>query len=1145
MTPDRLVEFIPSTLAKLHPHKMPCSSADAIAICKWFESTVRENSDLSFAPQFEPVGSRFPADIWPTLPTINANTYSIVTAQRPPQIFTPASVPVNFCNYPGYNRAGDLLPELPRCQQVAGHVIASNGELAFSRTDFELSGPFFFRWQRFYRQSLLKDEDEYADCGLGPGWRHSLSESLQLPDPQGGVEKKVLLHTAEGRVIVFDLPAIGHGCFNRCERLFLLRQSLHSFRLISFDQPDKVFRADGTGVSVPLSEMRDTSGNTLSVDYRDGKPVKVVTSWGRTLELDYQEGKLVRINHSQGDASHLCEYGFDASGRLNDCRNSQQQERYGFYDDGMMASITSLTLGHILLNYDSLQRVDHIRVLEDPTPAGQSCPEVQGQASAPSMYYRLRWKTGTYNGRLNCTLSTPDQHDLHWQFDKRGDLLEIRQGTRTSTRRYDHYRNLCRHVDQQGVETLFRHDTFGRLLRRTCGDLTHRYIYDENGRLIAAGSIFENPNQSSGNSTDTPCNVQHWHYRYQNGNSYPKEVVDPAGHCWQCEHDDRGQLRRLTDPEGGVLCLDWDAHGQLVRLSRGDDVYSWEYDTAGRITACKGSEIAPRSWQYHSDGKLSEASVAQHSYLLSRDEYGRLCGIHANDEPLLQWQYDGYSRVRHLQDCAGNRQSLNYTLRGHLTSLQIECSTHSPIYYSWHYNGHGQLTAFGTGKDTQREWLYDQCGRLSEFHDSDSHWYLHYNDQGQLAQIRNNSGQLCSFHFDTLGQLVQAANEHCTLRYRYDARGLLVAEHQDLNSEAGDGNQGSVGDNSLSVNHSHDKRGWLKRSASDQLNIAYTFSAAGSLYGIDANGSMVLRIDAQRSGDLLTGKIISLGNHQLQHSYQNGILVSIHRNEAPLWKRTKSATGFTAALIAAPAATEGQWDSRGNLISEQRAADNGIARYQYQYDGWGLLQCVECGDFKTWLRYDPFGRRLSKSSIHRRSRRQRRVASHWCATGLWNESHQVGPLVRATHYLHDPTEGIAVARLSLDSEASPSSQCGISPDQGQREFFLSEQHGHLIALLGENTAAATADPVLWTFDGQSSEWCPGSYQGHRGIFDVETRLIYRNGHYFHVTAMELPDEPPLPPLDVGYQHPPYLRRTNNDIACSDRAHPVASERTTE
>ncbi|WP_231758732.1 DUF6531 domain-containing protein [Microbulbifer elongatus] len=1131
MTPDRLVEFVPSVLARLQPHTMPPTSSDAIAICKWYESWVRADDDIALSPRLGQQSARFPEDFWPAPPSINVNRYNIVNARRTAQLIIPTSVPVRFCNYPGHNRAGDFLPALSQCQRVADHVIASNGELAFVRTDFVLCGPFSFQWQRFYRQSLLRDEDEHSECGLGPGWRHSLSECLQLPDPQGGSEQKVLLHTAEGRVIAFDLPAIGHGCFNRSERLFLLRQSLHSFRLSTFDTPDKVFRADGTGSVVPLSEMRDASGNTLSVDYRNGKPVKIVTSWGRTLEFEYQHDRLLRIVNTQDSGTALCDYQFDDAGTLRESHSSGQQESYAV-NEGVLASITSLTLGHLVLHYDRLQRVDTIHVLEDPQPGAAPKPESQPQPTASAMYYRLRWKTGKHNGRLRCTLTTPDQQDLHWCFDGRGDLIEIRQGARLSSRRYDHYRNLCRQVDHQGGDTLFRHDRFGRLLRRTCGATHHRYLYDENGRLVAAGAVLTGSTPSPADSEQSRSDVQRWHYRYREDTPYPAEIIDQAGHCWQCEHDEHGQLRRLIDPEGGGLSLDWDAHCQLVRLSHGDAVYRWEYDAAGRVTARTGTGLAPRQWQYRQDGTLTEVSIGSQSFVLNRDEYHRVCAIKIDGEPALQWQYDGYSRVRVLQDHAGYQQRLDYTPRGQLSALQVK--THSSVHnhYYWRYNDFGQPSVFGGGETLRREWLYAPCGRLAEFHDSDSHWYFHYNDAGELAQIRNNSGQLCSFHFDAHGRLVQAANEHCNLRYHYDLRGRLIAEHQDLSSDTGDSN--AAGRQSLSINHSYDKRGWLKRSGSDQLNIAYTFSAAGDLYGIDANGAMVLRIDTQQQDGAVNGRTLSLGNHQIQYRYRDGVLASIGKDKAVLWEIDGAECPSTIPGPQYLAVANGHWDARGNLISESRGADQGSAHYHYQYDGWGLLHCVECGDFKTWLRYDPFGRRLSKSSTHRRSRRQRRVASHWCTTGLWNESHQLGDRVRSTHYLHHPGDGIAVARLSLDAEASASPQSDSIP-LAQREFFISDQRGHLIALLGEEDTESTDHPVLWTFDKSSPGWCPGSYQGNRGILDVETRLLYRNGHYFHGDTMASHGDPLSRPLDVGYQQPPDAGRGESEAGTEQLA----------
>ena len=1064
MTPDRLVEFIPTVLEWLLPSATPEISGDAAGICSWLEKISHNASAKETV-----VPDRFPAEFWPRAPSNNTSAYSLTRAPSLPLLRVAASTPVKFCNYTGHNAWGDALPALENCKKVAGHVIASNGELAFSREDFSLPGPFRFRWQRVYRQS------QKGDDGLGRGWRHSLNEHLQLPSTQVSAEQKILLHTAEGRIVAFDLPAIGHACYNRSERLYLLRQSLHSFRVSAFATPDKIFRADGTGETAPLCEIRDASGNTLSVDYRDGLVDKIVTSWGTSLTCHHEDGRLVRITDRRSEENlGLLEYSYSSAGDLVATRSQYCRESFTV-QSGRIKAINDLNIGHLDFTYNQIDRVCQVALSEET--------DCQTAAQAPDgTLWRLRWRSGS----RTCTVSTSDRYDTLWRFDDSGNLVESTQRDRTQRWRYDLYRNLCHTVDTRGLHTLYRHDAFGRLLRQTDNGQHRHYLYDDTGGLIAAGTV------------DRDGAARRWQYHYTDTHHFPTAVTDPEDGTWACEHDERGQLRSLTDPEGGRLLLEWDAQCQLTRVVRGDCRLEWEYDQQGRMIEHRATGLPARRWVYDNRGTVIRAVIGEHTLSISSDEYDRPCTFSEDGEPLLQWQYDGFGHVRYIQEAEGPALVLDYNRGGQLCALRRKDQQ-----YTWHYDPFGQLTAFDDGNTLKREWQFDRAGQLREFRDGDSHWYLQYNDHGAIAQIRNNSGQICNFHFDMCGRLTQADNEHCNLRYRYDRCDRLIAEHHDLNAAGPD--------SSLSINHSYDRRGWLKNSCSDSINIVYTFSPSGQLYGIDLNGAMAVRSEIQqddRESDRgnYTERLF-FGSDQVSKHYCQGILQSLSLGKEPLWSAPTPAPSHrglipSLELFATAGSTmENERDMHGNLVmSNRRDAGAGAAsRHHYQYDGWGLLQCVECGDFKTWLRYDPFGRRLMKASTHRRSGRQRRVASHWSGIGLWGECvYQNGAQV-STHYVLHPLTGSALARVSQGANDGGTSDGTISE---HREFFVTDDSGQLLALLPDVAPTADSGKPIWTLPSeqaapsQQALLCPGSYQGRLGIYDRETRLFYRHFRYF-------------------------------------------------
>ncbi|WP_295803159.1 DUF6531 domain-containing protein [uncultured Microbulbifer sp.] len=1012
MTPERLVDFIPKRISELEPPDLPPASVSAPELCRWLDASSVTGATVPPNFQHSP---------WPQPPTILATGFSLSRAPDQPWMHTPTQFPVRFCNYAGTSLHGNTLPDLSRCRRVAEHVIAASGETAFSRTDLVLGGPFEFRWQRYYRPSAN------GDSCLGSGWRHTLNEKLQLAGTDEASKDKITLHTAEGRLVIFDLPEIGHGCFNRSERLLLVRQSLFSFRLSGFSHPDKIFRADGAGSYAPLCELRDGFGNTLAIDYRDNCPHRIVTSWGRTLEFHYRDGYLSEIRdlNQSPESNARCSYLYGEGNRLHAAHTGAMRENY-FYENHHLSRLEGNAHGTVSFEYDDLQRCNLV--------------------AQNGLVHRLRWQ----QRRHTCLLSSEARHDIEIRFDTFGDVILERQHDRETRYFYDYYRNLTLKVTADGQREIFRYDKFGRLLRRTCKELHHRYQYDATGRLLAVHLAGD----------------QNWHFAY--GEHFqPLSIVDPAGNQWKFGYDDRGQLRQLTDPELGTVALDWDAQSLLRSLRRGDSTWQWRYDHSGRVAHQSGPYSAERQWHYDDAGELSGCVIAGATLELFRDTEQYPCRISMDGECQLQWQRDEFGRIRHISFASGDSWEMNYDAWGSLVQLECVGEDGEEHVLQWQYDPFGQVIRFYDSRNHWREWQHDAGGRITEYRDRDSHWYFLYSETGPLHEIRNNNGQRCNFHFDTMGRLLQAANSHSNLRFQYDQCGNLAAEHHDI-----------TGGESLSLSYRYDKRGWLNSASSESFRAGFIFAASGGLYEISANGKMTLRTESKEASE-----IWSQGNCQIRRAYKDGFLSEISLDGDRNW-RINTPKVFPRQLkdiLQRPSTAHSveqavAQNQRGNVIVTARPSYRADGKSQFQYDGWGLMQSAECGDFKSYFRYDAFGRRYGKISSHRGSGRQRQLIHHWWSFGLWSEcSLQEGEKL-LSHYLHHPHLNIAISCWR----------------EGSQQHYIADDTGRLLALLDNEGSP------LWKID--SAEGSPGVYRGTAGLFDSETRLFYRDFSYWHAGA---------------------------------------------
>ncbi|WP_346838537.1 DUF6531 domain-containing protein [Microbulbifer sp. SAOS-129_SWC] len=997
MTPERLLEFIPSILQKLQPPPVDMPASNPVALCDWLNRQTTTTPPENIPA---PLGS-----MWPRPPVIQANRYCFADAPSIPQLHTHDCGPLQFVSASGRNPQQRTLPPLPQCQRVADHLIASSGEVAFARADFTLPGPLRFQWQRFYRHS--NDED----CGLGRGWRHSLSEQLRVED--GRVE----FHSAEGRHIAFRQPAIGHSSYNRAERLLLYRQSLHSYRLRGFEQADRIFRADGTDNALPLVEIRDHCGNALTVDYRDGLPTKIVTSWGRIVEIHSRDRHIEALanGHAAEGQQQLCHYEYlederagDSAALLRECAAGLQRESYR-YDEQLLSAIDSDARGTLQFEYDNRQRCHRLHHNTQP--------------------YRLSWR----NDQHRCTLRSDGRAPRQWTFNDAGQLTYEACGERRQRYLYDYYGNLCQTVAADGRRSFYRYDECGRLRRRTRDGCSDRYHYDEHGALRAV-----------------QCGERNWHFAY-GAQGLLDSATDPGGGVWQCEYSERGQLLQLRDPENGTVQFDWDGQSQLLSVRRGERHWSLAYDHWHRLTAMTLDDDPLRQWHYGNAGELRRSGAADGEYQLDYDSRGHPCALHCNGAAMLEWECGSDAAPRQLRAADGRRWQLQYNGHGQLLELHGDSSQ-----CCWHYDSQGRLSGAEDASGRSWQWRYDAGGAVSEFRDNDTHWYFQRGDDGTLQQIRNNGGQHCDFHYDAQQRLTGADNGHSAVRFQYDARNLLIAEHCDSRDYG-----------SLSLQHHYDARGWLKGTASETLDIAYLLAPDGDLYGIDANGAAILRSEPRDGGiDWI------VGSNRLHRQIRGGRLCGLRAGSDLNWQFEPQAAQFLPPLHAPLSSAAIERDRRGNIVREQRPGKQ-LREYHYRFDGWGLLTSAECGDFKTYFRYDPFGRRLGKLSTHRRSTRQRRLGYRWYSLGLWDENTTLNSRSQTpTAYLHHPLTGALLCRLR----------------DGSAEHYLLDPAGEPLALLGDG------GETLWN---SAEKRHTDAWRAHRRIADSETGLQYNRCGYWH------------------------------------------------
>ncbi|GAB3105679.1 RHS repeat protein [Aestuariicella hydrocarbonica] len=890
-----------------------------------------------------------------------------------------------------------------------------SGEELLPLTDFVLPGPIPFRWERTYRTS------NPGNLGLGHGWTHPLCERLTLEDGF------VFYHTLEGRAVRFVQPNIGNSRRNRSEKMTLHRQSEHSYQIYQKHEPRRTFRADGISQHLPLAELRDDFSNSINIDYLNGKPNKLITSWGRTLEFRHDDqGHIVDIHSAHGSQdvpTLLSRYAYDEQNDLIEAQDqSGSSERY-HYDN------------HIIVQRSTQAGVNFLFEWDQHTPDARC----QRQWADNGAYnYRFKWQPK----RKISYATDGNGKTRQYHFDENGKVVkEVDPEGGITKRLYDSYGHLCSETTPNAQTTYYRYDSLGNITRITDPlNQSTRIRYNSQGLPALITDALGN----------------HWQRRY-NAQGLLTETRDPVGNTWRYDYNERGQLETLTDPEGGKRQLEWNSQFELLSQTDPDGRKTeYSYDHWSRVNSVTDPAGQTTHYEYDNAGRITQVTDSKGDVTSLRyNEAGQVTHHTDASGRTTEYRYSGFSQVEERLDPNGQTFRYQYDQERNLIGLINEKGEQ----YQLKYDGNERLIEEIGFDGRQQQYRYDAAGHLIEHRDMDVITQFQRDPLGRLLRKSNNSGDVADFHYDALGRLTAANNQDAFVRFQYDASGRLVAEHCD----------NDVSYNSHSLNHQYDKRGWRIGTSSDDQHIRYQHTPGGQLYGVDHNGKPVIRCEYDQTGRLSQRTQGSLTSHYdydpmgrlvqqrvngqakddpvIQRDYKYNAAGNLAQIEDLLrglthyhYDGNDQLTQVDGAIKEAfdfdPAgnllkSNDGEaqydqgnqlrlhgdrhfsYDKRGNLIQENRGKQQSL-QANYQYNGWNQLTSVEKDGFKTYYQYDALGRRIGKTVTHMKSKQQKKTTFLWNGDVLWSETNHTPKGTQSQHYLFEPNSFRPLALIKDD-----------------------------------------------------------------------------------------------------------------------------------
>ncbi|WP_107097266.1 DUF6531 domain-containing protein, partial [Streptomyces sp. NBRC 110028] len=438
-----------------------------------------------------------------------------------------------------------------------------------------------------------------------------------------------------------------------------------------------------------LTRITAPDGSESTATYNDlGLPTSITGPDGATWTQTYDEAG--RRTSATDAAGHTTRYAYDSYGHLSSVTNALNETTLVRCDKaGLPVEITD-PLGAVT-RYD-----------RDAFGRPITITDALGATT------HLTW---TVEGKLT-RRTNPDGSTESWTYDGEGNCTTHTDPLgATSVFEYTHFDLLAARTGPDGVRYEFEHDASLRLTQVTNPQgLTWSYTYDPAGRLTS--------------ETD-----------------FDDRTVT-------YEHDAAAQLIRRTNPLGQAVTYEHDTLGQITRKTAEDQVTTFTYDPAGRLTTATGPDTEV-IYQHDRLGRIKSEMINGRVLAHSYDPLGRRTRRVTPSGATTTYAYDA----------AGNRTAL--TAGGHALT-----SEHDEV---------GRETTRRIGDTLTITNAWDPLGRLTEQSLTGTSLIQHraytYRADGNVTAMKDRLSGPSTFDLDAAGRVTTVRATGWTETYAYDEAG--------------------------------------------------------------------------------------------------------------------------------------------------------------------------------------------------------------------------------------------------------------------------------------------------------------------------------------------------------------------------------------
>ena len=780
-----------------------------------------------------------------TLPDGHVEEFDL-TLQPTQSQFNPIG-PVSLIYTPRPGTLGSLAPEVTATYAPS----ADTGAVELINSDAEILDPRVYRYTAQDGTVYLIDKFDgvkQVQCTTGPtltigpnGITHSTGKGIsfsrdsqgriiQITDPNGNVQE--YSYDANG-----DL--IGHTDAEANQTTFKYN---YRHGLLEIDDP--------RGVRAIRNEYDDA-----------GRLISSTDAVGKTAEFSHD--LVARTETVTDRLGHITVYAYDDKGNVIKQTDALGHETTFIYDAfGNQTSKTDPLGRTTTSEYDSRRNL-----LSETDPLGQKTQYAYTSLSAVRKITDPlgRITTNSYDIWGNLTVTTdPLGHITAHAYDTGGVIFPgtmYLTGTTDALGQVTHYNynsvgNIIKETNPLGQVTEYTYDANGNRLSETKtrtlpGGATETLVtgfeYDRNNRLTKT-------THPDGSTTQTIYNEI----------GKQAETVDPLGRVTKYDYDAQGRLVQTTYPDGKTETSTYDAEGRrLASTDRAGRETNYVYDALGRLTETRYSDGARTTTTYDAAGQVIASTdalgqVTHYEY----DAAGRRAKVIDAIGHVTTFTYDAAGNQTQVTDASNHVTTFGYDDGNRRTQVVYPDSTKGLIAYD--ALGRTIKKIDQAGKETR--FTYDALGRLIQVTDAlDQETTYGYDEQGnQISQTDANGhvttfaydrqdrriarqlplGQTESMGYDAAGNLLSKTDFNGKVTtYTYDSLNRLVSKTPDPDlseptvsySYTASGQRAAMTDATGTTNYTYNNRDRLTEKATPQGTLKYTYTANGSLAGLQSN----------------------------------------------------------------------------------------------------------------------------------------------------------------------------------------------------------------------------------------------------------------------------------------------------------------------